>query len=105
MKRVLIIGGGFAGSTAARMLEKDFDVTLIDSKDYFEFTPGILRTLLEPKHVEKIQVLHKNYLKKTRIIKGIVESIDRKNVFLGRRKIRYDYLVVCSGSRYSLPIK
>ena len=32
MKKIVIIGGGFAGSYCAKNLEKDFDVTLIDTK-------------------------------------------------------------------------
>ena len=39
-KKILIIGGGFAGVTAARHLAKklpDFDITLISNKSYFEY--------------------------------------------------------------------
>ena len=38
-KNVVIIGGGFAGTLCARELEHYFNVTLIDRKEYFEFTP------------------------------------------------------------------
>jgi NADH dehydrogenase FAD-containing subunit len=34
----------------AKALEGSFRVTLIDNKDYFEFTPSVLRTIVEPKH-------------------------------------------------------
>ena len=61
MKSVVIIGGGFAGAYAAKHLENDFNVTLIDGKDYFEFTPSVLRTIVEPTHIKKIQVLHTHY--------------------------------------------
>lgn len=105
MKRVVIIGGGFAGSITAKRLEKDFDVILIDTKDYFEFTPGILRTIVSPSKTEKIQVFHRVYLRKAMFMKGTVDSIDRKTVFIGNKKLPYDYLVICSGSGYNLPIK
>ena len=62
MKKVVIIGGGFAGSTVAKKLQNYFDVTLIDGEDYFEFTPGVLRVIVKPKHFAKIQVPHKEYL-------------------------------------------
>ena len=42
MKKLIILGGGFAGAKIAKALENIYDVILIDSKDYFEFTPGIL---------------------------------------------------------------
>ena len=67
MKKLVIIGGGFAGSLIAKNCENYFDTTLIDSKDFFEFTPGILRTIVQPSHAKKIQVLHKEYLKKTKV--------------------------------------
>lgn len=105
MKKVVVIGGGFAGSRIARKLENSFDVTLIDTKDYFEFTPGILRTIINPNHTKRIECFHKNYLKKAEFIKGVVESVDKKNVIVNNKKISYDYLVICSGSNYSLPIK
>ncbi len=104
-KKVVVIGGGFAGSTIARKLEGDFDVTLIDNKEYFEFTPSILRVIVEPKHLKKIQVLHKDYLKKSKIILGEVKSINLKEVLVNKKKIPFDYLALCSGSRYSSPIK
>ena len=69
MVKVCILGGGFAGSYIASKLENHFDVTLIDSKDYFEFTPGILRTVVKPTHSKKLQVLHKGYLKKAKFLK------------------------------------
>ena len=105
MKQVVIIGGGFAGSSLAKRLEQQFTVTLIDTKDYFEFTPGILRTIVEPDHAGKIQILHHQYLKRTTIIVAEVQEVTATAVILGQRKIEYDYLVICSGSRYSLPIK
>ena len=37
---VAIVGGSFAGLQAQRALSDAFDVTLIDLKDYFEYTPA-----------------------------------------------------------------
>ena len=105
MKKVVIIGGGFAGGYIARHLEKHFLVTLIDTKDYFEFTPGILRTIVHPSHMKKIQVLHSQYLHKTKLIRAEVKECTEKEVFIANKKIPYDYLFVCSGSRYATPIK
>ena len=39
-KRVVIVGGGFAGMQAALDLRKRCEVTLIDKKRYFEYVPG-----------------------------------------------------------------
>lgn len=104
-KKVVIIGGGFAGSFAAKKLEKDFSVTLIDTKDYFEFTPGILRTIVEPAHLRKIQVLHSHYLKWAKIVIGKVIGLDDKFVYMKTKKIKFDYLIIASGSHYNAPFK
>ncbi len=105
MKKVVVVGGGFAGSQIAKELENNFDVILIDTKDYFEFTPGILRTIVEPTHIKKIQVLHTHYLKKAKVIVGEVGEIAEKYVKVKNKKINFDYLAICSGSRYNVPIK
>lgn len=106
MKRIIVIGGGFAGAHIAKELEKDFNVILIDSKDYFEFTPGILRTIVEPEHIKKIQILHTHYLKRAKVIVGCVKTINNNYIVLdNKEKIQFDYLAICSGSSYNVPFK
>lgn len=106
MKKLVIIGGGFAGAKIAKSLENYFETTLIDDKDYFEFTPGVLRSIIEPEHLKKIQVLHNHYLKKTKVINGCVKKIFQKEIMLDNNyKIEFDYLVISSGSRYNMPFK
>ncbi len=109
MKNVIILGGGFAGALASKKLEDKFHVTLIDTKDYFEFTPSVLRTLVEPHHIRKIQVLHSHYLRHTHIMQGEVRTIRKNQVIVhswkGLKKVSFDYLIVATGSRYSSPIK
>ena len=107
MKSIVIIGGGFAGAETARGLEKfeNFRVTLIDSKNYFEFTPSILRILVNPNKIKEIQIKHKNYLKKTNIVIGKVNGLGNNFIYLKNKKIKYDYLVIATGGRYSNYIK
>ena len=104
-KRVVVIGGGFAGSWVAKYLERDFDVTLIDGKDYFEFTPGVLRSVVKPDHLREIQILHTHYLKRARVVRGCVREISDRYVVVGKKKLEFDYLVICSGSSYNVPFK
>ena len=105
MKRLVIIGGGFAGTHIAKELEKKFETTLIDTKDYFEFTPGILRALVKPGFERKLQAKHKDYLKRTQIVIGHADIVSNKYVKVGSKKIKYDYLAVCAGSGYETPFK
>lgn len=105
MKKIVVIGGGFAGSHAAKKLEKKFDVTLIDTKNYFEFTPSILHTIVEPNHIKKIQVLHEHYLSRTKVIVGKVTEVAKTHVKIKNKSIPFDYLIISSGSSYNAPFK
>ncbi|MEM3074603.1 MAG: FAD-dependent oxidoreductase [Candidatus Pacearchaeota archaeon] len=107
MKSVVIIGGGFAGAETTKYLEKYriFKTILIDNKDYFEFTPSILRAFVNPNKINKIRVKHKDYLKNTEIVVGNVIDVDKKFVYVKKERIKYSYLVIATGSKYYLPIK
>jgi len=105
MKQLIIIGGGFAGAYIARKLESEFAVTLFDTKDYFEFTPSVLRTLVEPKHLQRIEVPHQAYLHTAMIIRKPVTEVTDNEVIGGGKEYLFDYLVIASGSRYTVPIK
>ncbi|MEK6918947.1 MAG: FAD-dependent oxidoreductase [Nanoarchaeota archaeon] len=106
MKRVIIIGGGFAGARIANSLQGHFSVALIDTKNFFEFTPGITRTLVQPSYRRFIEIHHRKYLKKASFRHDSVIGIDKQFVYTGKgEKILYDYTIIASGSRYNMPFK
>lgn len=105
MKRLVVIGGGFAGLTVVLALRTQFKVTLVDSKPFFEFTPGILRTLVEPNHMQHIQRTYASFLSDVQFVQGKVTGITSSFVSLGSKKIPYNYCVIASGSAYKAPIK
>lgn len=105
MKRVVIVGGGFAGACIAKSLEKDFIVTLVDTKNYFEFTPGVPRCIVQPRHLASIEVLHTHYLHRAEIIRYQAKAVTKDRVISGDREIKYDYLAITTGSRYNTPFK
>ena len=63
-RRVLVIGGGLAGLAAARTLRKRFRVTVVDAKEYFEFTSGILRAVVQPSHLDSLTFLYHEALER-----------------------------------------
>jgi len=104
-KRVVIVGGGFSGTYCAQYLEDHFHVSIIDNKDYFEFTPSVLRTIVEPQHLRKLQVLHTHYLRTSTIIQKEVLRVEPDHVVVDDRSINFDYLIINTGSTYQPPFK
>ena len=55
--KVVVVGGQFGGRRAARLLQSGgFDVTLVDAKGFWEYTPGALRCLVEPKAARRMVI-------------------------------------------------
>ncbi|EPB90904.1 hypothetical protein HMPREF1544_02322 [Mucor circinelloides 1006PhL] len=108
-KRVVIIGGGFTGFTVASILDPMplFHVTLIDTKDSFEYTPHIVTKVVSPEKSSSLRFTHDSYIKNGKIIIGWAEDIceDAKCVKVNEEKIYFDYLVIACGSSYAGQLK
>lgn len=79
-RRVLIIGGGLAGLAAARELRRHFSVTVVDAKEYFEFTSGVFRAFAQPRHWESLTFLYQDVLERrfgVKFIWGEVLDVDQ----------------------------
>jgi len=100
MKKVVVIGGGFAGNQIAKRLQNKFNVLLIDTKDYFEYTPGILRLAVNPDYKHKIRVKYSSFIKNLKI--GKVTEINNNYILIGKEKISFDYLVITAGAKYGI---
>jgi NADH dehydrogenase FAD-containing subunit len=106
--RLVIVGGGFTGCYVAKRVERYYETTLIDAKDYFEFTPSILRVLTEPNHWKAIQIPHTRYLdlRYASVQHGHVSVISSNEVVLATgERFPFDALVFATGSSYAQPIK
>ncbi len=109
--KVVIVGASFAGLEAQRNLSRDFDVTVVDFKDYFEYTPGVLRAFVEPGHMSSLT--GRIPRSKNRFVEGaavavkpgsrelLVQSSESKAV----TSIPYKYLLIATGSTYAGTIK
>jgi len=100
-KELIIIGGGYAGTYAAMKLERHFNVTMLDTKEYFEFTPSRLRTIVNPEKAKAIQVEHKKVLKRSHICIEKVQQVFSEAVITESSTIPFDFLIICTGARYS----
>lgn len=106
-KNLLIVGGGYAGTTLINSLKNYFDITLIDEKlEHIEQTE-IHRYIGEQIPLDELIVkyeeyAHKNYI---RYINARVENIDfeNKEVFYMKSRLSYDYIIIASGSKTFFP--
>jgi len=106
-KRVVIVGGGFAGRRAQRLLEKNFDTTLIDAKGFFEYTPAALRCMVKPSHASRA-TLPQPRGTVTGTVVDVQPGINDQpgEVLLGDgRKFSFDYCLIATGSSYTTPIR
>jgi NADH:quinone reductase (non-electrogenic) len=107
--RVVIIGGGFGGFTAARRLKRaPVDLTLVDRTNHHLFQPllyQVASTTLAPSDIAvPIRWMLRNQ-RNTTVLLGDATCIDtaRRRVVLdnGDTELPYDYLIVATGTRHS----
>lgn len=107
MKNIVIIGAGFGGLTAAKVLANyDFDITIIDKTNHHVFQPllyQVATTALSPADIATpIRAVVSNN-KNVKVLLGEVHSINRdtRKVLFNGTEISFDYLIVATGSRHS----
>ncbi|MGB6094002.1 MAG: NAD(P)/FAD-dependent oxidoreductase [Moheibacter sp.] len=104
LKRVVIIGGGFAGLNIAKKLSgKDFQIVMLDKHNYHTFQPLLYQVAtagLEPDSIA--HAIRQIFTKKENFYFRIadVKKIDpvNKRIHTPIGSIFYDYLIVATGS-------
>src|SRR6202140_1829924 len=111
-KRVLIVGGGFAGIAAARGLKRaDIDITLVDRRNHHIFQPllyQVATAVLAPSEIatpiRQLEAKQKNLSVLLAEVKGInlgARTVDVYCPGIGPRKLEHDFLVIAAGMRPS----
>ncbi|XP_023770746.1 uncharacterized protein LOC111919396 [Lactuca sativa] len=102
--KIVVIGGGVAGSYIAKLLQFHGNVTLIDPKEYFEIPWASLRGMVEPTFAERSLIQHKHYLTSSRLIVSNAIDISDSEILLSEgRSIPYNYLVIATGHDDQVP--
>jgi NADH dehydrogenase len=104
---VVIIGGGFAGLSAARSLAQALvDVTLIDRHNYHLFQPLLYQVATAGLAPDTIAAPIRAILRRqanATVLMETVAGIDvaKRSVLIGRQCLRYDFLVVATGALHA----
>jgi NADH dehydrogenase len=119
-KRIVILGGGFAGVYAAMHLEKSLaregttEIRLISRDNFFLFTPMLHEIAASDLEITNIVNPLRKLLRKVDVLVGDINQIDLPNkcVLISRgagnhtQRIEYDHLLIALGSItnfYNLP--
>ena len=105
--RVVIVGAGFAGLSAAMSLKRtDADVIVVDRRNHHLFQPLLYQVATAALSPADIAAPIRGILAhqaNARVMLGAVTGIDAAAhvVLIGERRIPYDHLVIATGARES----
>lgn len=104
-KRIVIIGGGFAGLHLARNIKSaQYHITLVDRNNYVFFPPLLYQVATGFLEVSNISYPYRKMLRKNRNLEFKMGELvkvmpEDKKVVLSTGELTYDYLVFATGTQ------
>jgi NADH dehydrogenase len=105
--RVVIVGAGFGGLSAAKALGRaPVDVTVIDRRNYHLFQPLLYQVATAALSPADIASPIRSILRRqsnTSVMLARVTGIEvsTREVIAGDRRVPYDYLILATGARHA----
>lgn len=113
-RNIVIIGGGFAGTTLARHLEKfvrpPYRVILVSEESYTTFNPMLAEVVGASVFPEQVIVPIRQMLTRSRFIMASVTDVDyarrvvHGRTLAGNREIPFEHLILAFGTRANLDL-
>ncbi|WP_196593034.1 NAD(P)/FAD-dependent oxidoreductase [Pectinatus sottacetonis] len=101
---VVIIGAGFGGIKAAKLLANEaVDVTLIDRNNYHLFQPLLYQVSTSMLSIDEIAYPTRAFFRKHKNVRFMLAHVqgfdpENKEVITPYKRVKYDYLIIAAGS-------
>jgi NADH dehydrogenase FAD-containing subunit len=103
---VVVVGGGYAGITAAKALDEVAQVVLVEPKDAFQHNVAALRALVDRSWTAQTFLPYDRLLSRGTVVHDRAVEVDQHGVQLASgQRLTADYLVLATGSTYPFPAK
>lgn len=104
--RVVVVGGGYAGASTAKMLDDAADVVLVEPRETFVHNVATLRAAVDPLWADRLFLPYDRLLSRGRIVRGRAVRVSAQAVELDSGAVLpADFVVIATGSTYPFPAK
>jgi apoptosis-inducing factor 2 len=103
---VAVIGGGYGGIAAAKALDDDADVVLIEAHDTFVHNVAALRAVTDPDWIERMFIPYDGLLARGQLRRDRAVRVSSSGLWLASGdQVAADFVILATGSTHRYPAK